>query len=88
MSLKKKIFFFNRLIEVCHGQRIERESQLVIFLVFEHLEQDLSDYIDRYSKTGVPRVVIQVRHQIYDRSNEDCVIFTLFISFSVYPKNS
>ncbi|CAD7076856.1 unnamed protein product [Hermetia illucens] len=48
-----------KLIEVCHGQRIERESQLVIFLVFEHLEQDLSDYIDRYSKTGVPRVVIQ-----------------------------
>lgn len=48
-----------KLIEVCHGKLLEREDQLVIFLVFEHLEQDLSDFIERFRKSGLQRTLIQ-----------------------------
>lgn len=46
-----------KLFEVC--QLLERDSQLMVFLVFEHLEQDLSDLLDRLPKTGMPPVTIQ-----------------------------
>ncbi|XP_041986175.1 cyclin-dependent kinase 6 [Aricia agestis] len=37
-----------RLLDVCHGgQSMEREHQLVLFLVFEHVEQDLDSYLKR-----------------------------------------
>lgn len=46
-----------KLLEVC--QLLERDSQLMLFLVFEHLEQDLSDLIDRLPKSGMPPTTIQ-----------------------------
>lgn len=49
-----------RLLDVCHGQRSEREGQLVLFLVFEHLEQDLSGYIESLPSSGMPNKTIQV----------------------------
>ncbi|XP_073964846.1 cyclin-dependent kinase 4 isoform X2 [Choristoneura fumiferana] len=37
-----------RLLDVCHGgNSLEREQQLVLFLVFEHVEQDLDSYLKR-----------------------------------------
>ncbi|XP_028169900.1 cyclin-dependent kinase 4 [Ostrinia furnacalis] len=37
-----------RLLDVCHGgQSMERDHQLVLFLVFEHVEQDLDSYLKR-----------------------------------------
>ncbi|KAL0809847.1 hypothetical protein ABMA28_011336 [Loxostege sticticalis] len=37
-----------RLLDVCHGgQSVERDQQLVLFLVFEHVEQDLDSYLKR-----------------------------------------
>lgn len=56
-------FILFRLLDVCHGQRLEREKQLVLFLVFEHLEQDLSGYIDSLPSSGMPARTLQVgRH--------------------------
>ncbi|XP_055531667.1 cyclin-dependent kinase 4 [Wyeomyia smithii] len=46
-----------KLLDVCHGPRLE--GQLVLFLVFEHLEQDLDDYIKRLPPGGMPRMTIQ-----------------------------
>ncbi|XP_011207941.1 cyclin-dependent kinase 4 [Bactrocera dorsalis] len=46
-----------KLFEVC--QVLEREDQLMVLLVFEHLEQDLSDLIERLPKSGMPPVTIQ-----------------------------
>ncbi|XP_055920605.1 cyclin-dependent kinase 6 [Eupeodes corollae] len=46
-----------KLLEVC--QLLERGGQLVLFLVFEHLEQDLSDLIERLPKSGMPPITIQ-----------------------------
>ncbi|XP_018327736.1 cyclin-dependent kinase 6-like [Agrilus planipennis] len=34
-----------RLLDICHGQRFEKE--LVMFLVFEHVDQDLASYIEK-----------------------------------------
>lgn len=37
-----------RLLDVCHGgMRLEEEQQLAVFLVFEHVEQDLHRYLER-----------------------------------------
>ncbi|XP_049882838.1 cyclin-dependent kinase 6 isoform X2 [Pectinophora gossypiella] len=37
-----------RLLDVCHGgQSVDRDQQLVLFLVFEHVEQDLDSYLKR-----------------------------------------
>jgi len=47
-----------RLYEVC--QFLERDGQLLILLVFEHVEQDLSDLIDRLPKSGMSPPTIQV----------------------------
>lgn len=47
-----------KLLDVCHGQ-LERERQLVLFLVFEHLEQDLAGYLTRAGERGIPSRTIQ-----------------------------
>lgn len=39
-----------RLLDICHGQRTDRE--LIMFLVFEHVEQDLATYIVKHSPRG------------------------------------
>ena len=36
-------YFFFRLLDVAHGQRLEREMSL--YLIFEHLYCDLSEYL-------------------------------------------
>lgn len=52
--------FVCRLLDVCHGQ-LERERQLVLFLVFEHLEEDLAGYLGRVGDRGMSPKTIQVR---------------------------
>ncbi|KAH8328841.1 hypothetical protein KR074_004106 [Drosophila pseudoananassae] len=47
-----------KLFEVC--QFLERDGHLMVLLVFEHLEQDLSDLIDSLPKTGMPVSTVQV----------------------------
>lgn len=39
-----------QLLDVCHGQHTA--SGLMMYLVFEHVEQDLGLYIEKYSKQG------------------------------------
>ncbi|XP_022115398.1 cyclin-dependent kinase 6 [Pieris rapae] len=53
-----------RLIDVCHGgQSLKRESQLVLFLVFEHVEQDLESYL---KKAPGPLGDNKIRRMSYD----------------------
>ena len=37
------IYYYFRLLDVAHGQRLEREMSL--YLIFEHLYCDLSEYL-------------------------------------------
>lgn len=48
-----------KLLDVIHG-KMERETQLVLFLVFEHLEQDLAEYMTQLPPSGMTKVTIQV----------------------------
>ncbi|XP_031631244.1 cyclin-dependent kinase 6-like [Contarinia nasturtii] len=47
-----------KLLDVCHGQ-LERERQLVLFLVFEHLEEDLAGFLSRAGDRGISPKTIQ-----------------------------
>lgn len=42
-----------KLLDICHGQRLEKEQQLVMFLVFEHVDQDLARYMERCPPPGL-----------------------------------
>lgn len=50
-----------RLLDICHGKLLEKEQQLILFLVFEHVEQDLSSFMDKYKGTGLSNIRITVR---------------------------
>lgn len=47
-----------RLLDICHGQRHEREMSL--FLVFEHVHQDLAQYLERCPPPGLGQDNIKV----------------------------
>lgn len=41
-----------RLLDICHGPRYDRE--MVLYLVFEHVEQDLSTFLEHCPPPGLP----------------------------------
>lgn len=43
-----------KLLDICNGPRLERERQLLLYIVFEHMEMDLAEYIAKCPKPGVP----------------------------------
>lgn len=45
-----------RLLDICHGCRLERE--LVLFLVFEHIDQDLAGFLERCPDPGLDPALI------------------------------
>lgn len=47
-----------KLLDVCQGQHMQREGQLVLFLVFEHMEQDLAGYLQS-AGGSVPALTLQ-----------------------------
>lgn len=51
-----------RLLDICHGQRLEKEQQLVLFLVFEHVDQDLASYMERCPPPGLGARRIKVKY--------------------------
>ena len=55
------LFFFlpYRLLDICHGQRHQREMSL--YLVFEHVHQDLATYLENCPSPGLGQDRIKVR---------------------------
>lgn len=51
-------FFPSRLFDVCTVSRTDRETKLT--LVFEHVDQDLTTYLDKVPEPGVPTETIKV----------------------------
>lgn len=41
-----------RLLDICHGRRLQKERMLVMFLVFEHVDQDLASFLNNCAKNG------------------------------------
>uniref|UniRef100_A0A0A9Y9D8 cyclin-dependent kinase n=2 Tax=Lygus hesperus TaxID=30085 RepID=A0A0A9Y9D8_LYGHE len=54
-----------RLLDICQGEG--RNDQLLLYLVFEHVDQDLALYMERHrSLNGIPRQKIKnLMHQIF-----------------------
>lgn len=75
------------MLDVCHGQ-LERERQLVLFLVFEHLEEDLAGYLNRVGERGMSLKTIQVTYMIkYHRihhNREKKLSTTVAISYFIF----
>lgn len=54
-----------RLLDICHGRKLEKEQQLVLFLVFEYVDQDLATYMERCPPPGLgSHRVKEMMHQI------------------------
>ncbi|KAL1132373.1 hypothetical protein AAG570_010328 [Ranatra chinensis] len=54
-----------RLLDTCHGSRLVKEQQIVLYLVFEHVDQDLATYMEKCPPPGLPAVTIKnLMHQI------------------------
>lgn len=52
-----------RLLDICHGQRMDRE--MVLYLVFEHVDQDLNHYIEKCPPPGLaPERIKDIMWQI------------------------
>ncbi|CAG0895061.1 unnamed protein product [Cyprideis torosa] len=43
----------HRLLDICHGRRLVQERQLVLILVFEHVDQDLAQYLEKCPPPGL-----------------------------------
>lgn len=41
-----------RLLDICHGRRLQKERMLVMFLVFEHVDQDLASFLNNCANNG------------------------------------
>ncbi len=48
----------SRLLDICHGQR--RDKEMSLYLVFEHVHQDLSSYLEKCPPPGLPQDRIKV----------------------------
>lgn len=57
-SCLKNVLFSSRLFDVCTVSRTDRETKLT--LVFEHVDQDLTTYLEKAPDPGVPPETIKV----------------------------
>lgn len=54
-----------RLLDICHGQRSEQGNQLILVLVFEHVDQDLAAYLEKCPPPGLsPGIIKSMLYQI------------------------
>jgi serine/threonine protein kinase len=42
-----------RLVDICHGERKPGDREMVLYLVFEHMDQDLAVYLERCPGPGL-----------------------------------
>lgn len=47
------LFLHFRLLDICHGNRSIHERQFTLYLVFEHVEQDLATYLELCPSPGL-----------------------------------
>lgn len=52
----------NRLLDICHGNRSIQERQFTLYLVFEHVEQDLATYLELCPSPGLSPDRIKVTY--------------------------
>ncbi|GIY55698.1 hypothetical protein CDAR_529011 [Caerostris darwini] len=56
---QKMLWVLSRLLDICHGPRLAEEQQLILYLVFEHVDQDLATYLEKCPRPGLPQEKIR-----------------------------
>lgn len=75
-------FSIFRLFDVCTVSRTDRETKLT--LVFEHVDQDLTTYLEKAPDPGVPPETIKVFH--YSGVNGcDCILSESDAAYIWFP---
>ncbi|RWS04883.1 Cyclin-dependent kinase 6-like protein [Dinothrombium tinctorium] len=70
ISLLKQLENYNhpnivRLLDICPGKKVERERLLILYLVFEHIEQDLATYLENCPSPGLgPDKIKEITYQL------------------------
>ncbi|VVC26993.1 Hypothetical protein CINCED_3A007111 [Cinara cedri] len=54
-----------KLLDVVHGPRLYNERCMTLYLVFEHIEQDLATYMARCPKPGMSSEIVKVSSMIF-----------------------
>ena len=67
--LKQLQVFENRnivkLLAVCHGKHLDSENHSSLYLVFEHVDQDLGTYLERCPSPGLgPDMIKSIMYQL------------------------
>ena len=62
--LEYHLLYIFRLLDICHGQRREREMSL--YLVFEHVHQDLASYLEKCPSPGLQPERVKVSFRYYN----------------------
>lgn len=54
-----------KLLDICHGHSSQQDKQFILFLVFEHVEQDLCTYLQNCPSPGLgPEIIKDLMFQI------------------------
>lgn len=72
----------SRLFDVCTVSRTDRETKLT--LVFEHVDQDLTTYLEKAPDPGVPPETIKVTDATLELLLFDCIHLRMFLTYSTF----
>lgn len=75
IDLPLPVPFFFRLFDVCTVSRTDRETKLT--LVFEHVDQDLTTYLEKAPDPGVPPETIKVTVALLSRRTLEQSLFAV-----------
>lgn len=68
-----------RLLDVVHGPRLYNERFMTLYLVFEHIEQDLATYMARCPKPGMSSEIVKVSSMFCIYYKCRCKLYCCFI---------
>ncbi|XP_035205119.1 cyclin-dependent kinase 6-like, partial [Stegodyphus dumicola] len=74
------------LFDICQGRRLEDEHQMLVYLVFEHVDQDLATYLEKCPPTGLtPDKIKDITYQLLN--GLDFLHFNRVLHRDLKPQN-
>ncbi|XP_054707252.1 cyclin-dependent kinase 4-like [Uloborus diversus] len=75
-----------RLLDICQGRKLENERQMLLYLVFEHVDQDLSTYLEKCPSPGLgPERIKDITYQLLN--GLDFLHFNRVLHRDLKPQN-
>ncbi|GIY22653.1 hypothetical protein CEXT_368271 [Caerostris extrusa] len=75
------------LLDICHGRKLENERQMLLYLVFEHVDQDLATYLEKCPAPGLSSERIKVRYIFQLLNGLDFLHFNRVLHRDLKPQN-